>query len=156
MGSREPAVRGGEARRGRRLARAAVGCGARTGAGPESGRPHVQLGGVRRGRRGARVDTSRVSGAIGNSRRSSINVLWTIIFGLIVGIVAKLLMPGRDPGGFIVTVLLGIAGSFVGALVGRALGFYRDGQGAGWLMSILGAVVLLLIYRLVVGRRPAV
>jgi uncharacterized membrane protein YeaQ/YmgE (transglycosylase-associated protein family) len=80
-------------------------------------------------------------------------ILTTIIVGLIVGLIAKFLMPGRDPGGFIVTILLGIAGAFVGTWAGRALGFYEGGQAAGWIMSILGAMLLLFIYRLVVGRR---
>jgi uncharacterized membrane protein YeaQ/YmgE (transglycosylase-associated protein family) len=82
-------------------------------------------------------------------------MLWAIIVGLIVGALAKLIMPGRDPGGIIVTILLGIAGSFVGTLIGRALGLYRSGQGAGIIMSILGAVLLLWIYRMVVARRAA-
>jgi uncharacterized membrane protein YeaQ/YmgE (transglycosylase-associated protein family) len=85
------------------------------------------------------------------------NVLWTLIFGLIVGVVAKLLMPGRDPGGFIVTIVLGILGSFLGAWIGRALGFYQQGQGAGFIMSVIGAIILLVLYRLIAGRRsPAV
>jgi uncharacterized membrane protein YeaQ/YmgE (transglycosylase-associated protein family) len=80
-----------------------------------------------------------------------------IIFGLIVGVIAKLLMPGRDPGGFIITILLGIAGSVMGGYVGRAMGLYGpDERGAGWIISILGAVLLLGIYRLVVGRRTTV
>jgi len=80
------------------------------------------------------------------------NILWTLIVGLIVGALAKLIMPGRDPGGIIITMLLGIAGAFVGTMVGRALGFYGDGQGAGWIMSIIGAIILLLIVRLLFGR----
>lgn len=83
-------------------------------------------------------------------------ILSWILFGLVIGIIAKLLMPGRDPGGFIVTILLGIAGALVGGFVGRAMGFYGPNEGAGWLMSILGAVVLLALYRLVVGRRRVV
>ena len=79
-------------------------------------------------------------------------ILW-IVFGLVVGIIAKLLMPGRDPGGFIVTTLLGIAGALVGGFVGRAMGFYGSNQSAGWIMSILGAIVLLALYRLMVRRR---
>lgn len=75
-------------------------------------------------------------------------VLGWIIFGLIVGIVAKLLMPGRDPGGFIVTILLGVAGALLGGWIGRALGMYPPGHPAGFLMSILGAIVLLGLYRL--------
>jgi uncharacterized membrane protein YeaQ/YmgE (transglycosylase-associated protein family) len=65
----------------------------------------------------------------------------------VVGIIAKLLMPGRDPGGFIVTILLGIAGALIGGFIGRAMGLYAAGEGAGWLMSILGAVILLFVYR---------
>jgi uncharacterized membrane protein YeaQ/YmgE (transglycosylase-associated protein family) len=82
-------------------------------------------------------------------------VLWTIIIGLIVGALAKFIMPGRDPGGIIVTILIGIAGSFIGTLIGRALGFYRQGQGAGFIMSLLGAILLLWIYRMVASRRAA-
>jgi uncharacterized membrane protein YeaQ/YmgE (transglycosylase-associated protein family) len=83
-------------------------------------------------------------------------VLGWIIFGLIVGAVAKLLMPGRDPGGFIVTILLGIAGAVLGGFLGRALGWYGEGDAAGFLMSLVGAVVLLAIYRMAVGRRTRV
>ena len=81
------------------------------------------------------------------------SILIWIVFGLVVGIIAKLLMPGRDPGGFIVTTLLGIAGALLGGFVGRAMGFYAENQGAGWLMSIAGAVILLAIYRMMVRRR---
>ena len=80
-------------------------------------------------------------------------MLGWIVFGLIVGIIAKLLMPGRDPGGFIVTTLLGIAGALVGGFVGRAMGFYGANQAAGWFMSILGAIILLALYRMMVRRR---
>jgi uncharacterized membrane protein YeaQ/YmgE (transglycosylase-associated protein family) len=80
-------------------------------------------------------------------------ILGWILFGLIAGIIAKLVMPGRDPGGFIVTILLGIAGAFLGGFLGRALGFYGEGEAAGMLMSILGAIILLAIYRVAVGRR---
>jgi uncharacterized membrane protein YeaQ/YmgE (transglycosylase-associated protein family) len=80
-------------------------------------------------------------------------ILGWILFGLVAGIIAKLLMPGRDPGGFIVTILLGIAGALLGGFIGRALGLYGPGEGAGMLMSILGAIVLLAIYRFTVGRR---
>ena len=83
------------------------------------------------------------------------SIIWTIVIGFIVGLLAKLVMPGKDPGGIIVTILLGIAGSFVGTLIGRALGLYRSGQGAGIIMSILGAVLLLWIYRMIVARRAA-
>ena len=80
-------------------------------------------------------------------------ILSWILFGLVVGIIAKLLMPGRDPGGFIITILLGIAGALIGGFIGRAMGFYDANQGAGWLMSILGAIVLLALYRMMVRRR---
>ena len=81
-------------------------------------------------------------------------ILAWILFGLVVGFIAKLLTPGRDPGGFIVTMLLGIAGALVGGFIGRAMGFYGPNESAGWLMSILGAVILLLLYR-VATRRSA-
>lgn len=80
-------------------------------------------------------------------------ILSWILFGLVVGIIAKLLMPGRDPGGFIVTILLGIAGALLGGFVGRAMGFYGPGDSAGWIMSILGAILLLVLYRMMVRRR---
>jgi len=84
------------------------------------------------------------------------HILGWILFGLIVGIIAKLLMPGRDPGGFIITILVGIAGSMLGGFVGRALGFYESGQSAGFIMSILGAILLLVLYRVVARPRRAV
>ena len=80
-------------------------------------------------------------------------ILSWILFGLVVGVIAKLLMPGRDPGGFIVTILLGVAGALVGGFVGRAMGFYGENQGAGWIMSILGAITLLALYRMMARRR---
>ena len=83
------------------------------------------------------------------------NIIGWIVFGLIVGALAKLLMPGRDPGGWIVTILLGIAGSFVGGFLGQML-FQNAGQTAGWIGSIIGVMLLLLIYRMVVGRRRVV
>lgn len=79
-------------------------------------------------------------------------VLGWIVFGLIVGIIAKLVMPGRDPGGFVVTVLLGIAGAVLGGLLGRLAGLYEPGDAAGFIMSTLGAVALLFAYR---RLRPA-
>jgi uncharacterized membrane protein YeaQ/YmgE (transglycosylase-associated protein family) len=83
-------------------------------------------------------------------------ILAWILFGLVVGIIAKLLMPGRDPGGFIVTILLGIAGAVLGGFVGRAMGFYGPDDAAGWIMSILGAMLLLIVYRLAVRPRRSV
>jgi uncharacterized membrane protein YeaQ/YmgE (transglycosylase-associated protein family) len=81
-----------------------------------------------------------------------IAVLSWIVFGLIVGALAKLLMPGNDPGGIIVTILLGIAGAIVGGMIGRAMGFYGSNQAAGYLMSIVGAIILLALYRMVARR----
>jgi uncharacterized membrane protein YeaQ/YmgE (transglycosylase-associated protein family) len=81
-----------------------------------------------------------------------VGIIGTIIFGLIVGFVAKLLMPGKDPGGFIVTILLGIVGSVVGRWLGQALGLYGPDEAAGFLMSLVGAVLLLAIYRAVTKR----
>ena len=83
-------------------------------------------------------------------------ILGWIVFGLIVGAIAKLLMPGRDPGGIIVTMLLGIAGALIGGFLGRALGWYGPNDSAGFLMSLLGAVVLLWLYRMMMGRRTHV
>lgn len=80
-------------------------------------------------------------------------ILSWILFGLVVGVIAKLLMPGRDPGGFVVTILLGVAGALFGGFIGRAMGFYGDNQGAGWIMSILGAIILLALYRMMARRR---
>jgi uncharacterized membrane protein YeaQ/YmgE (transglycosylase-associated protein family) len=81
--------------------------------------------------------------------------LWLAIIGLIVGALAKLIMPGRDPGGIFITMLLGIAGSLVAGYVGHALGWYQEGQGAGVFMSLVGALILLGIYRLFKGRSTA-
>lgn len=78
-----------------------------------------------------------------------------IIFGLIIGAAAKLLMPGRDPGGFILTSCLGIAGALLGGWGGRVLGLYAEGEPAGFIMAILGAVALLVLYRFLTGRRAA-
>ena len=83
-------------------------------------------------------------------------VIGWILFGLVVGALAKLLMPGRDPGGIIVTMLLGIAGALAGGYIGRALGWYGPNDGAGFLMSLVGAIILLWIYRMVIGRRAQV
>jgi uncharacterized membrane protein YeaQ/YmgE (transglycosylase-associated protein family) len=80
-------------------------------------------------------------------------VLGWILFGLIVGVLAKLVMPGRDPGGFLVTIAIGIVGALIGGVIGRAMGLYGPQQSAGWLMSIVGAILLLWIYRVIVGRR---
>jgi uncharacterized membrane protein YeaQ/YmgE (transglycosylase-associated protein family) len=80
------------------------------------------------------------------------SILGWILFGLIVGIVAKLVMPGRDPGGFIVTILLGIVGALLGGFLGRAFGLYREGDPVGFIMAVVGSIVLLVLYRMVAGR----
>jgi uncharacterized membrane protein YeaQ/YmgE (transglycosylase-associated protein family) len=71
------------------------------------------------------------------------------VIGLIAGIVAKLLMPGKDPGGFIITILLGIAGAFVATYLGQAIGWYEAGQQAGFIGAVVGAIILLVVYRMV-------
>jgi uncharacterized membrane protein YeaQ/YmgE (transglycosylase-associated protein family) len=81
------------------------------------------------------------------------HILWVLIIGLIVGAFAKLIMPGHDPGGIFVTMLLGVAGSLIGGIFGRALGLYGPGQSAGFIVSTLGAIVLLALYRLIIGHR---
>jgi uncharacterized membrane protein YeaQ/YmgE (transglycosylase-associated protein family) len=80
--------------------------------------------------------------------------LWTLIIGLVVGAIAKLIMPGRDPGGIIVTMLIGVAGALLAGFLGRALGWYSNpGEGPGIIASIIGALVLLFLYRVFTGRR---
>jgi len=81
--------------------------------------------------------------------------LWMVIVGLVIGALAKLIMPGRDPGGIIITMLLGIAGSVVAGFIGRALGWYMEGQPAGFIASIIGAIILLALYRSLSGHRGA-
>lgn len=84
------------------------------------------------------------------------SMIWTLIIGVIVGAIAKLLMPGKDPGGFWITMLLGVAGAFVGTFLGRALGLYAADQSAGFIASIVGAVVLLAIYRMFTRKKAVV
>ena len=80
---------------------------------------------------------------------------WMLFIGLVVGALARLIMPGRDPGGIFVTMLLGIAGALVAGFIGRLLGFYASGQGAGFIMSVLGAILLLVLYRLIAHRHSS-
>jgi uncharacterized membrane protein YeaQ/YmgE (transglycosylase-associated protein family) len=80
-------------------------------------------------------------------------LLWTLLIGLVVGAVAKLFMPGRDPGGFIITMLLGVAGAFLAGYLGKAMGYYTPGEAPGLIASVLGAMLVLLVYRLVARRR---
>jgi uncharacterized membrane protein YeaQ/YmgE (transglycosylase-associated protein family) len=84
------------------------------------------------------------------------NIIGWILFGLVVGVIAKFLMPGSDPGGWIVTILLGIAGSFVGGFLASTIMGRDASQTAGWIGSIIGAMILLFIYRMIVGRRRVV
>lgn len=84
------------------------------------------------------------------------HIIGWILFGLAVGIVAKLLLPGRDPGGFFITALLGIVGSLVGGFLGRLLGWYGDGDPVGFVMAVIGSIVLLAAYRLTMGRTARV
>ena len=80
-------------------------------------------------------------------------IIYAILIGLVVGIVAKFLMPGKDPGAFIITTLLGIAGAIVAKYLGRAMGWYRAGEPAGFIASVVGAIILLVLYRVFLGRR---
>jgi len=83
------------------------------------------------------------------------SILGWVFFGLIVGIIGKLLMPGRDPGGFIITIILGIAGALVGGFLGRVLGLYREGDPVGFVMAIIGSIILLVLYRMFSSRSVA-
>lgn len=83
-------------------------------------------------------------------------ILGWILFGLVIGVLAKMVMPGRDPGGYIITILLGIAGAVLGGWLGRVLGFYAPGEPAGFIMALVGAVILLAIYRFVATSRATV
>ena len=81
------------------------------------------------------------------------DIVWTLLIGLLVGIVAKALMPGNDPGGIIITSLIGVAGAFIAHAIGKAMGWYTQGEAAGFLASVGGAIILLALYRMVLGRR---
>ena len=81
------------------------------------------------------------------------SIIWAIIIGFIVGVVAKFLMPGRDPGGFIVTTLLGIVGALLATFLGQAMGIYAAGQSAGFIGAVIGAIIVLAVYHMVRGRR---
>ena len=83
------------------------------------------------------------------------SLLWTALIGLIVGAIAKLIMPGKDPGGMLITMVIGLAGSFLGTFLGRLVGHYQEGQSAGFIMSLIGAIILLAIYHFI-KRKQAV
>ena len=85
------------------------------------------------------------------------SILWTIIIGFIAGVIAKFIMPGdNEPAGFILTAILGIVGAFVATFLGQALGWYHPGEGAGLIGAVVGAIIVLLVYGMVAGRRPVV
>ena len=84
---------------------------------------------------------------------SDYGILGWIVIGALAGIIAKAIMPGRDPGGCIITILLGIAGALLAGFIGNAIGWYKAGEGAGFIAAIIGAILILFIYRLVAGRR---
>lgn len=83
------------------------------------------------------------------------SLLWTAIIGLVVGALAKFILPGKDPGGILVTMIIGIAGSFLGTFLGRMVGHYQEGQSAGFIMSLIGAIILLAIYHFFRRRQAA-
>ena len=84
------------------------------------------------------------------------HILGWILFGLVVGVVAKLIMPGRDPGGFVITALLGIVGGLLGGFLGRAMGWYREGDPVGFIMAVIGSIIVLALYRFTIGRSASV
>jgi uncharacterized membrane protein YeaQ/YmgE (transglycosylase-associated protein family) len=83
-------------------------------------------------------------------------ILWAILIGFIVGVVAKFLMPGRDPGGFFITAILGIVGALLATFLGQALGWYAAGQAAGFIGSVIGAMIVLFLYHVIRGRRRVI
>jgi uncharacterized membrane protein YeaQ/YmgE (transglycosylase-associated protein family) len=99
-----------------------------------------------------RATWSRAAFTPAIKERSMFNLLWEAIIGLIVGALAKFIMPGKDPGGIFITMLIGIAGALLATFIGSHVGLYQEGQRAGFLMSLLGAIVLLAIYRMFKGK----
>jgi uncharacterized membrane protein YeaQ/YmgE (transglycosylase-associated protein family) len=81
------------------------------------------------------------------------HILWMLIIGLVIGALAKLIMPGKDPGGVLITMVIGVVGSLLAGFLGRSLGWYHEGESAGFIASILGSVILLAGYRAIAGRR---
>ncbi len=84
-----------------------------------------------------------------------LHLLWIIIIGFVAGALAKLIMPGKDPGGFLITIVLGIAGALLSTLLGRLVGWYSPGDSAGFIGAFIGAIILLVIYRLIKKKQPA-
>jgi uncharacterized membrane protein YeaQ/YmgE (transglycosylase-associated protein family) len=95
-------------------------------------------------------------GRQGAAEEDVMHIIGWIVFGLVVGIVAKFLMPGRDPGGFVITALLGIVGALVGGFVGRFIGWYGDGDPVGFVMAVVGSIIVLTVYRFTIGRTASV
>jgi uncharacterized membrane protein YeaQ/YmgE (transglycosylase-associated protein family) len=89
------------------------------------------------------------------TEENPMHIIGWIVFGLVVGIVAKFVMPGRDPGGFVITALIGIVGAVLGGFVGRTVGLYKDGDPVGFVMAVIGAIILLAAYRFTIGRTSA-
>jgi uncharacterized membrane protein YeaQ/YmgE (transglycosylase-associated protein family) len=101
----------------------------------------------RRGAASPEAAGNRLSVASGAAEENIVHIIGWIVFGLVVGLVAKFLMPGRDPGGFVVTAILGIVGALVGGFVGRLIGLYGEGDPVGFIMAVVGSIILLAIYR---------
>src|SRR4029450_555790 len=99
---------------------------------------------------------ARLSAASGAAKENIVHIIGWIVFGLVVGIVAKFLMPGRDPGGFIITAILGITGALVGGFVGRLIGWYGEGDPVGFIMAVAGSIIVLAVYRFTMGRTVTV
>jgi uncharacterized membrane protein YeaQ/YmgE (transglycosylase-associated protein family) len=100
------------------------------------------------------------SGAPGTTIRNLKELLMHLIafllFGLVVGVLARLIVPGREPGGWVISMLLGVAGAFLGGFLGRGLGLYREGEPAGFVMSLIGAIILVVAYHAMARRRALV
>jgi uncharacterized membrane protein YeaQ/YmgE (transglycosylase-associated protein family) len=94
----------------------------------------------------------KVSDLSSTGGKPMLHIIWELIIGLVVGAVAKFIMPGKDPGGIWITMLIGVAGAFIATWLGQLIGWYKEGQSAGFIMSVVGAVVLLAIYKLIRGK----
>ena len=114
---------------------------------------HGVVGWLKRKRASEAIWSDETAGAVGSADSFGMSIIAAIFIGLIVGIVAKLLTPGRDPGGWIVTILIGLAGSVVAGYLGRGLGWYQEGEPVGFIASVVGAIILLVLYRLIARRR---
>ena len=84
-----------------------------------------------------------------------LHLIWIVIIGFVAGALAKLVMPGKDPGGFLITIVLGVVGALLSTFLGRLIGWYKPGESAGFIAAFIGAVILLVIYRLVKKKQPA-